>query len=132
MKSKRFWPILAVILALLCLGLGGKKTTTGTLPPSTAATVSQTRPTTEPSRVTQAPTTKPAATQAPTTQPPTTQPEEDRNTGRDYVANRNSHKFHYPYCSSVDQMLDSNRWDYHGTREALIEKGYTPCKRCSP
>lgn len=124
MKSKRFLLLLAVLLALFCLGLGGKKTNAGTLPPA-AATVSQTRAATETTRAVQDPTTKP-------TQAPTTQPEMEKDTGRDYVANRNSYKFHYPYCSSVDQMLETNRWDYHGTREALIEKGYTPCKRCKP
>ena len=50
----------------------------------------------------------------------------------DYVANMNSHKFHYPWCSSVDQMAEHNKWYFFGTREELIEAGYEPCKRCKP
>lgn len=52
--------------------------------------------------------------------------------GRDYVVNKNTKKFHYPSCSSADDIKASNRWDYHGTREELINMGYVPCKRCHP
>lgn len=48
-----------------------------------------------------------------------------------YIGNRNTYKFHYPYCSSVDQMKDSNK--VHLTsREQAINRGYVPCKRCNP
>ena len=50
----------------------------------------------------------------------------------DYVLNNNTQKFHLPSCSSVDDIKLSNREDYHGSREALITKGYIPCKRCNP
>ena len=50
----------------------------------------------------------------------------------DYVVNTNTGKFHRTTCSSVDQMKDSNRWDYTGTRDDLIAMGYQPCKRCNP
>lgn len=50
----------------------------------------------------------------------------------DYVLNKNTKKFHLPSCSSADDIKDSNREDYHGTREDLIAKGYDPCKRCNP
>ena len=50
----------------------------------------------------------------------------------DYVLNKNSMKFHYPSCPSVKDIKESNRWDYHGTRESVIELGYQPCKNCSP
>ena len=53
-------------------------------------------------------------------------------TAEDYVLNMNSMKFHYPTCPSVKDIKDSNRWDYHGTRESVIELGYQPCKNCSP
>lgn len=49
-----------------------------------------------------------------------------------YVLNTNTHKFHYPSCSFVDQMNPSNRKDYTGNREYLIAQGYDPCKRCNP
>ena len=50
----------------------------------------------------------------------------------DYVANRNTKKFHLPSCSSVEQMKESNRVYLHGTREEIISQGYEPCKRCNP
>lgn len=49
-----------------------------------------------------------------------------------YVLNTNTHKFHYPTCSSVDQMKDSNKKFYYGTREEVIDMGYKPCGRCHP
>lgn len=52
--------------------------------------------------------------------------------GYDYVANKNSKKFHIPSCSSVDEMKPENRWYFTGTRDELIEMGYQPCKRCKP
>ncbi len=74
-------------------------------------------------------------TDPPTTNPPETDPpetEETKDHGRDYVVNKKSKKFHYPSCSSAEGIAASNRWEYHGTREDLIEKGYDPCKRCNP
>ena len=58
--------------------------------------------------------------------------DEATDNGRDYVVNKNTKKFHYPSCSSADDIKASNRWDYHGTREELINMGYVPCKRCHP
>lgn len=52
--------------------------------------------------------------------------------GTDYVANKNTRKFHYPDCSSVKQMKESNKLYFNGTREELIKKGYDPCKKCNP
>ena len=50
----------------------------------------------------------------------------------DYVLNKNTKKFHYPDCSSVDSMKKKNRLDYTGAREDVIAKGYDPCGRCKP
>ena len=50
----------------------------------------------------------------------------------DYVLNKSSGKFHYPSCSAVGEISEKNRWNYHGTREDVIEMGYQPCKICSP
>lgn len=52
--------------------------------------------------------------------------------GTDYVANKNTGKFHYPDCSSVKQMKESNKLYFNGTRDELISKGYVPCKKCNP
>ena len=57
---------------------------------------------------------------------PATQP------GTAYVANTNTKKFHYPSCSSVNQIKSENRMDYTGSRDDLINMGYEPCKRCNP
>jgi len=49
-----------------------------------------------------------------------------------YLLNTNSYKFHDPSCSSVADIDESNRQEYHGSREGLISQGYTPCGRCKP
>lgn len=51
---------------------------------------------------------------------------------KEYVLNKNTHKFHNSNCSSVSQMKESNTEYYIGTREEIISKGYEPCKRCNP
>lgn len=51
---------------------------------------------------------------------------------RPYVLNTNTKRFHYPGCSSVDDMKTKNRSDVTDTREHLIELGYKPCARCNP
>lgn len=50
----------------------------------------------------------------------------------DYVCNKNSLKFHYPECESVQDMNPKNRQYFSGTREDAIAQGYTPCGRCKP
>ncbi len=52
--------------------------------------------------------------------------------GIKYIMNTNTHKFHYPDCSSVDDMKEKNKREYQGNREDLINQGYDPCKRCEP
>jgi uncharacterized protein YceK len=49
-----------------------------------------------------------------------------------YILNKNTKKFHYPSCSSVRQMKDSNKRVYEGSRDDVIGMGYTPCQRCCP
>ena len=49
-----------------------------------------------------------------------------------YVLNTNTKKFHYPTCSSVDDMKEKNKQIYTGSREDVINMGYVPCKRCNP
>lgn len=78
-------------------------------------------------------TTEPAT--QPETQPatePVTEPVKNTPASTHYVVNTNTKKFHYPNCSSVDQMKEKNRWDYTGSREDLIRQNYEPCKRCNP
>ncbi|MCM1316532.1 MAG: hypothetical protein NC244_14310 [Alistipes senegalensis] len=49
-----------------------------------------------------------------------------------YIVNTSTGKFHYPDCSSVDQMIESNKLYYSGNKEDLLEYGYSPCGRCKP
>lgn len=65
----------------------------------------------------------------PTTQRPTSNSFVEK---ANYVANTNTGKFHYPSCSSVDDMKEENKMLFNGTRDELISDGYVPCKRCNP
>lgn len=49
-----------------------------------------------------------------------------------YVLNTNTMRFHVPFCPSVDDMKEKNMQDFYGTREELIDMGYSPCGRCQP
>ena len=49
-----------------------------------------------------------------------------------FILNTSSRKFHRPDCQGAAQIKDSNREDYTGSREMLIEMGYEPCKQCEP
>ena len=59
-------------------------------------------------------------------QPAVTQP------STTYILNTGSKKFHDPYCVSVDQMSDKNKVTFTGTRDELIDMGYSPCGNCKP
>ena len=49
-----------------------------------------------------------------------------------YVLNTNTMKFHYEYCPGVRDMKDKNKDTFRGTRSEVMEKGYSPCGRCTP
>jgi hypothetical protein len=49
-----------------------------------------------------------------------------------YILNTNSMKFHFASCGSADDIKDSNKSQFTGTREELLSRGYSPCGRCSP
>jgi DNA-entry nuclease len=51
-------------------------------------------------------------------------------TTQEYIVNTNTHKFHLPSCSSVEDMKAKNKKKLTGTQEELEELGYEPCKRC--
>lgn len=48
----------------------------------------------------------------------------------DYILNTNTKKFHYPTCSSVNDMKEKNKQEFFGTRDETIALGYSPCGRC--
>ena len=136
--NKKLALLLVVTLVFTLLGCGAD---TESAPSVQLQDTVDTAPVT--SLPTEAPTEVPtdAPTDAPTevptetpTEAPTTQPVEDptESAARDYVLNTNSRKFHYPDCSSAAKIKDSNRKDFHGTREEVIQMGYEPCKNCNP
>ena len=61
-----------------------------------------------------------------------TKPAEQNNNSADttFIANKNTKKFHYPYCSSVKQMKDKNKKELNCSREEAIQQGYSPCGNC--
>lgn len=63
-----------------------------------------------------------AATQAPA---------EEEDVEIAYIGNRNSKKFHYPSCSSVDDMKEKNKVEFY-SRDEAVNSGYDPCGRCHP
>jgi DNA-entry nuclease len=56
---------------------------------------------------------------------------EDEEQVMSYVINKNTGVFHYTDCSSVSKIKPTNRIDFEGTREELIDK-YKPCGNCHP
>lgn len=60
------------------------------------------------------------------------EPQQEDEVINTYILNTGSMKFHAPDCSAVSQMSESNRKEYTGSREKLIEQGYTPCGYCKP
>ena len=104
------------------------QTTAATVPeteaPTTmAATEAPTEAVTE--AVTEAPTEAPTEVPAETTAEPA-------ESSHDYVLNTNTGKFHYPDCSSVDDMAEEHKYFFTGTRTEVIDMGYKPCGRCEP
>lgn len=49
-----------------------------------------------------------------------------------YILNKNTRKFHRPFCSSVLDMKESNKVNSYETRDEVIARGYVPCQRCNP
>lgn len=123
MKAKAVLAVAAVAAALL-IGYG-----VGT---------SQPRTTTSVNRAAVSVTVRPTATGRPTSPGHTarvslgaykTTPKPEQQT---YILNKNTKKFHYPWCKSVNQMKEKNKIEFTGDRKTVIEKGYDPCKNCNP
>lgn len=49
-----------------------------------------------------------------------------------YILNTSSKKFHKVDCGGASSIAESNKKEYTGSRESLIEDGYTPCGTCKP
>ncbi|MBR3239702.1 MAG: DNA/RNA non-specific endonuclease [Oscillospiraceae bacterium] len=49
-----------------------------------------------------------------------------------YVLNTRTLRFHRPGCPSAEEISEGNRVEFRGSREELLEQGYSPCGRCGP
>ena len=49
-----------------------------------------------------------------------------------YIINTNTGVFHTPGCRSISRMSSKNKQSYSGSRQDLINQGYTPCGKCHP
>ena len=49
-----------------------------------------------------------------------------------YILNISKGKFHYPICSGVGQMKESNKCEVYCSRNLLLSMGYSPCGTCHP
>ncbi len=49
-----------------------------------------------------------------------------------YVLNTNTKRFHFPTCSSCEEIKPKNRQETTLSRDELVDLGYKPCGRCKP
>lgn len=49
-----------------------------------------------------------------------------------YVLNTSTMKFHSPGCKDVKKIAPQNYSTYDGTRDGIINQGYSPCGHCNP
>ena len=76
---------------------------------------------------------EPASNEAPAIEEePAPEPEPQAVNTQTYVLNTNTHKFHYPHCSSVRDMAERKKQFIDANRDDIIASGYQPCQRCNP
>ena len=79
-----------------------------------------------------------AVTQAHTYSPPSSYSTihehyvDDSPKGTTYVLNKSTKKFHRTGCAAIGQMDSSNRLNFTGSRDEVIDMGYDACGRCNP
>ena len=104
-------------------------------------TEKQTETTTEETTTTVETTTEETTTTEPeTTTEETTTTVETTTTAQETTAastytfylNTNTKKFHVSGCSALGRMKESNKQVFEGTRDDVINMGYTPCGICKP
>ena len=49
-----------------------------------------------------------------------------------YVLNKNTKVFHYPTCSSINQMKEKNKIYSNQSRDEIVNAGYKSCGNCHP
>lgn len=57
---------------------------------------------------------------------------DDEGITETFIVNTGSKKFHKSDCTAVEKIKEENKKNYIGTRESLIDNGYSPCKQCNP
>jgi len=126
--KSRYLIIVCLLIIVSLIGSGYSDQRTLKITPRDTTVVTYRKPDTESSL-------PPAVSQADETSSteaaPETVPQASESTTR-YVLNQNTKRFHYPHCHSVEQMHESNKEDYTGSRQQLIENGYKPCGNCNP
>lgn len=50
----------------------------------------------------------------------------------DYILNTHTKKIHKPECSSAAKTDEDNKAYFKGSKEELLENGYSPCGNCKP
>ena len=65
-----------------------------------------------------------------------TKPAQDEDNGegetQTYVLNTSSQKIHKPTCAYADDISESNRQEYTGDIQDLLDDGYEACGSCKP
>lgn len=49
-----------------------------------------------------------------------------------YILNRNTKKFHYKDCYTIELMNEKNKIYCDDNRINIIQNSYSPCKKCNP
>lgn len=57
---------------------------------------------------------------------------EQQQTMSSYVLNTSTMKFHYPTCRDVKKIAPQNYSTYDGTRDGIMNQGYSSCGHCHP
>ena len=118
-KRWYFWVLLLLLIGA-CNSTGEK-----TSPAATSSPIPRPSPTVV-AAAAATPVPSPTPVSSPTPAPSPT-PQLD-----DYILNTNTRKFHETYCSKAKNIKSSNRAEFTGTREELIQRGYEPCAVCNP
>lgn len=72
-------------------------------------------------------------TQENVSEPPAPEPEQQPIVKEStYILNTNTKKFHAPTCKDIGKMKDTNKQEYTGSRDDIVNQGYKPCKHCNP
>lgn len=72
------------------------------------------------------------ATEDESTVTPSTDSGAEADTVGKYILNTSSHKFHSTDCPLAKDIKENNRSEFEGSRDELIDCGYSPCKNCKP